>query len=91
MPADPSAISRGFAVEVVTVLDVSPDGDWAEVANTSIGRRRRVTMNVQRTNERPDVGERWIIDRTLGSWTFAAIIYPTGDGRVYGVGGSFYG
>lgn len=92
MPRSASDLSRGFTAEVVNVMDVV--GNVAEVANLSIGKRRQIRMDIQRTGIRPAVGQTWIIDRSLGYWTFAAILQgsdPSDPGRLYGLGGTFYG
>lgn len=52
----------------------SVDGKWAMVTN-QFRQRMKIQADVRRGNGPPPrVAERWIIDRTLGPWTFAACI-----------------
>lgn len=40
------------------------------------GRNKTIPSNILRSPYRPKVNERWILDRTLGYWAFAAVIDP---------------
>lgn len=64
--------SRGYPYMEVDVLSV--DGILANV-RTQWGRPMRLRADIRRGNgPYPREGERWIVDRTLGSWMFAACI-----------------
>lgn len=67
----------GLPWEVVVIRGIDQTTGMAEVEN-SIGKVRRIPMVIQRSKGAlPVVGERWVIDRTIGQWTFTAVLEPT--------------
>jgi hypothetical protein len=66
----------GFDSLLAQIEDISvgPDGfEYASVV-TQFGESRNILMVVQRAKGiKPKVGERWIIDKSFGYWTFAAV------------------
>ncbi len=65
--------SNGLPWEVVTIVGI--DGEMAEVEN-HIGKTRRIPVAANRAKGAyPAEGERWVIDKQLGDWTFAAVLY----------------
>lgn len=65
--------SVGLPWEVVKVTEIGDDG-LAEVTN-HIGKQRRIKIGFLRAKGAlPRVGERWVIDKSMGYWTFAAVI-----------------
>lgn len=73
----PQTAAMGITYFTVKVEEIN--GDMA-ITMDKFGQRREVRTDVMRTNRRPAVGEDWVIDRTLGLWTFAAIIGGEGGG-----------
>lgn len=72
--------SHGFAWKGVTVRSVNTDTRLALVID-DLGKRMEVRCDIIRAKGNlPEPGEQWIIDRSLGIWTFAAIINGTTRG-----------
>jgi hypothetical protein len=70
--------SIGLDVLAVQVTDVDITSGLAKVKD-SFGKVRTVRYDIRRGGgQRPKVDETWIIDRSLGEWTFAAL-YSPGD------------
>jgi len=70
----PTVNTTAKVVPVLTVHVESIDGVNALVKDTR-GRSHTISANVRRGNgPLPRVGEVWLIDRTLGQWTFAAVL-----------------
>lgn len=70
-------LHQGLPWEVVIVRGIDTTTNVAEVEN-HIGVMRQVPMAVLRTKgAKPLVGERWVIDKSLGQWTFAAVLEAT--------------
>lgn len=68
--------SNGLPWETVWVRGIDAEHGLVEVEN-HIGKMRRIPLNVQRAKGGlPEVGEKWAIDKTLGYWTFAAVLSP---------------
>lgn len=66
--------NEGFQTMRVTVDEVDPITGWATVTD-SYGGKRNVLAAIRRGGGRmPLPGETWILDRTLGDWTFAALV-----------------
>lgn len=64
--------SRGFPWLEVTVESI--DNGLADVVD-QFGEHKSVRVDILRSKgDQPQVGERWIIDRAFGTWTFAAVI-----------------
>ncbi len=69
--------SMGHPWETVIVRGIDATSGLAEVEN-HIGKIRRIPMGVQRSKgAAPVVGERWVIDKSLGDWTFFAVLSAT--------------
>ena len=66
----------GFAQLIVQVTEMNPP--WA-VVKDSYGKNRNIRADFRRGAGRlPRVDETWLLDRTLGEWTFAAL-YSSDD------------
>lgn len=59
-----------FPHKVVTIEEI--DGNEA-VVHDNIHRVFRVRTDIVRCGIEPLVGQTWIVDNTLGTWTFAAL------------------
>lgn len=71
--------SHSFPVILVQIEDVD-DAKKIAIARDTFGKRHQIRTDVRRVGWfTPRVGEIWFIDRTLGFWTFAAIIDPIPD------------
>ncbi len=63
----------GLAFKRVLIEEITLDG--MAVCRDQFGKIMQVTTRVQRAKGLlPKVGERWLVDRSLGMWTFAAIL-----------------
>lgn len=68
--------THGFSTLTVTVEDVNRELHSAVVKDT-YGKRHTIRTDVRRTGWfLPRVDEVWIIDQSLGFWSFAAVITP---------------
>lgn len=69
----PGSHSRGFAHKTVIITGITDDGRIT--CKDNFGKEVMVNASVQRAKGfPPEVGERWMIDRTLGGWTLAACL-----------------
>lgn len=75
----PSAATYGigWSIKQVTVQQFTPDGGIAYCLDTE-GTVVEVRTVLQRTGLTPRVGQIWLIDRTLGTWTFMALASTAG-------------
>lgn len=71
-----SAATNGLGGEVlqVTIRELDEDRPIARCVDT-MGRYVDVATSVYRTAIQPAVGQIWLVDRTYGTWTFAAYIH----------------
>lgn len=70
---------NGFPTMIGTVADVDATNSLATIKD-SFGRNRIVRIDIRRGGGRiPIVGETWLLDRTLGDWTFAALWSDVAD------------
>ena len=69
-----ATLSVGHHAMLVTVRSITADGKWALTVDRQ-NTETRVPMLVQRSKgPLPAVGETWLLDQELGSWTFSAFI-----------------
>lgn len=61
----------GWTVKQVTVRELVEGKKMALCVDTE-GQRIEVTTAIQRTGITLEVGQKWLIDRTYGHWSFAA-------------------
>lgn len=66
-------------VQQVRVLSVDAANN-AAVVRTTLGKEMTVTTLWQRTAMLPKAGERWLIDQSLGRWSFAARVGASAPG-----------
>lgn len=66
--------SVGFHAKFVTVTAITADSLWAITTDRQYI-ETRVPLLVQRSKAPlPEVGDTWLIDQAMGSWTFAAFV-----------------
>lgn len=66
--------SVGFHAKFVTVTAITADNLWAITTDRQFI-ETRVPLLVQRSKgPLPEVGDTWLIDQAMGSWTFAAFV-----------------
>lgn len=66
--------SVGFHAKFVTVTAITADSLWAITTDRQFI-ETRVPLLVQRSKgPLPEVGDTWLIDQAMGSWTFAAFV-----------------
>lgn len=75
MPQRPSALT----VKQITVTGVDTEAMTAMVRD-QLGKEFSVGLTMVRTPYTPATGDRWIIDQTLGVWSFAAKIVTQAAG-----------
>lgn len=71
------SLFTGPTVKRVLVLEVDLELKLARVQEPGMPTVMIIPLMVRRIRDAggmPRVGETWLIDRTLGSWTFAAIV-----------------
>lgn len=72
-PVSPTTSSVGVFSQQVVIREVLNDRNMA-LCLDDFGYEVRVLLNPQRARRVPIVGETWLIDRQLGSWSFVAPI-----------------
>jgi hypothetical protein len=70
-PTTPYTSSVGFAVQQVTVREILPDRNMA-LCLDNFGYEVRVTLHPLSARRMPLVGEKWMVDRKFGPWSFVA-------------------
>lgn len=58
----------GFAFTLVDVKDLNPDQNICLVQDVQTGDQYQVGLNKRGTDSWPQVGDRWLIDRSTGVW-----------------------
>lgn len=76
----PASYSTGISTKQVVVESIDYSLQEA-VVKDRIGLRHRISLKVQRVGIKPSVMDVWLIDKTLGAWTFAALLTPAYDRR----------
>ena len=70
-PTLQNTASVGFSMQEVKVREVLPDRNMA-LCLDNFGYEVRVSLHPLRARRLPLVGERWVVDRQLGGWSFVA-------------------
>jgi len=70
-PGNAASYGLGWTVKQVTIRELIAGKKKALCVDTE-GQRIEVTTAIQRTGIELEVGQRWLVDRTYGHWTFAA-------------------
>jgi hypothetical protein len=70
--------NQGFEMQIVRVISVDA-ASKKSVVMTSIGLEREVRIDILPTRDQiPKEGEVWVIDQSLGFWSFVGIVDPPG-------------
>lgn len=73
-PLNKATLSVGFHAKLATIRSITDDGLYALAVDRQ-NIETRVPLLVQRSKgPLPEVGETWLIDQAMGTWTFAAFI-----------------
>ncbi len=64
----------GITIMQVTVDQIIPSRAVAVCKESSTGKSIEIRLLPMRAGRVPDVGEKWIVDRAYGAWTFAALL-----------------
>ncbi len=69
--------TNGIGFESLAVYVESVGEDGYAVCKSEFGKFYKINSHIRRGGgPQPRNGERWVIDRTLGFWTFAALLNP---------------
>lgn len=79
---------RGFPSMVVQIEEVGPE--VAQVHDLGTRKRMEVRSDIQRAGVPYEAGQVWVIDQSLGQWTFVAIFHYDFPAPVEGEAGSSY-
>lgn len=72
-PGNAATYGIGWTVKQVKVRELIPAKRMALCVDTE-GQYVEVSTAIRRTGITPEVGQDWLIDRTYGTWSFAAQI-----------------
>jgi len=88
---NPTTLSVGFSVKLVTVSAISANGLTAQTVDRQ-NTQTQVPMMTQRSKgPLPKAGETWLLAQDLGSWTFAAFVGTSPSDFVGGSSGAVSG
>ncbi|MFE0490202.1 hypothetical protein [Streptomyces griseoaurantiacus] len=70
-PGNAATYGLGWTVKQVKIKEIRTDRKLAVCVDTE-GQYLDVTTALHRTGITPEVGQVWMVDRTYGTWSFAA-------------------